>query len=159
MAYTNYLLPSAVAASFNSTSLGDISDKGAKIRTKEKHLDFGPTQECAGLTKRIPILSGIEAEFEIDDCDVDTIGKTFGYNTGVSGDTMVITIGQQLKAAPYSLVINTQDPDGSARRITITNMIPSSETVEMIYNRKVQSRVPFKFVSCGVSVLTIDMTP
>ncbi len=159
MSYTNYVIPASVSASFNAASLGDVSDKGVRIRVDEKNVDFAGTQACPGLVKRIPIVSKMSAELEIDDCDVNTIGKAFGYNTGSSGDTMVITLGQQTKATPYSLVFDTQDPDGSARKFTMTNMIPSAETIEFLVNRKVPCKVPMKFVSCGVSVLTIDMTP
>ena len=156
MSYTNYLIPSGATVTFNSISLGDISDKGAKIRLKEKNIDFGPTQECAGIVKRIPILSSIEAEFEIEDADVDSIGRAFGYNEGISDETMIVDIGQKSAATPSGLVFITQQPAGGYRGISITNMIPSAETLEMILNRKVQVKTPFKFISCGASVLEIN---
>lgn len=147
---------------YNNVELGSVDADGVKITLKFLNQKWGKTQsnptECI---KQVSRLFGCEIEFTCEEVDGVNIAKAMNaLQAGTSTGYSAIGPGTgQVKGVPYTLLIRPEPqlayPSTAYRQdITITNCIPSQETLELLYGWKKQTKCKFKFIATGAWTIT-----
>lgn len=147
---------------YNSVEIGSVDADGVVVRLKLLNQKWGKTQSNpTEVTKQVSRLFGCEVEFTCEEVDGINLAKAMNALQAGSADgyTAIGPGTGQVKGVPYSLVIRPEPilayPSGAYRQdITITNCIPSQETMELLYGWKKQTKVKFKFIATGAWTIT-----
>jgi hypothetical protein len=156
------VIPFSAVITFNSVDLGALS-KEIKLRLKFKEVKFGYNNSDYGLAKIMKHATDAEVEFDSDNATMANLQKAIG-GLGTLNTSLVIAANTRYKPTPYTLVITmTTKLAGFGYEqliITITNMIATTENLELVFNHNKNVVVPMKFITTsGWSYTALPYTP
>ena len=153
-----YMITRISSVTLGSSPIGSVGADGIKLKVKFKEISFGPTQETPGLAKLTKYFMGAEIEIPIDEVAAGALAIAWGGGDQTGGDQILLTVGTLIRPIPAALVITCVEATtatASPRVITITNVVPTSETWEHLIGMGKQSRCPMKFETVGVATLLV----
>lgn len=156
------VIPFSAVVTYNSVDLGALG-KDIKLRLKFGETKFGYGQSDFGLSKLVKHAKDVEVEVDSENATIANLQKALG-GLGTLGSSLVINANTRYKPTPYTLVLTMQTKTvgyGYEQLIiTITNMVPTTESFETAFERAKVVKVPMKFVTTsGWSVTILPYTP
>lgn len=162
-AITEMMFAFSALVKFNNTDLGALA-KDIKVRLKFKETKFGNTQSDFGISKIIKFATDVEVEFDSDNATIANLQKALGGIGTLAAPTLTIAANTKFKPVPYTLYVEVHNKNAGIGydllKITITNMVATSEALELLFQRDKNLKVPMKFVSTsGWSATITEYTP
>ena len=152
---TLYMVSAAASLTLGGVAIGGVDENGIRLQLKASYERLGKNNAYAGPTDIMQHLEGAILEFDSLECDVAKIAYAMGDNVTDSGtptlspNTASINFGYK-KLTAKALIVSTTGPQylteyDSLRTITFARVVPTPETLELIFGMGKKQTTKFRF--------------